>query len=227
MAELVDREPAHEANEPAPPTTRHQRWETVVEVVEVVVLAIVAVATAWSGYQAAKWDGRQSLLYGRAFTLRFQADTASTFGSQRLAADAALFTAWLQARAANDALLQAQYVNRFSSDFKTGFTAWLATDPFTNPNAPSGPAAMPQYQNPYITQATRLNNQASTTFDHGTGARDSSDKYVRYTVLLASVLFLIALAQRLRVRSARIGLNAVAFGLLIFVGAEVLALPRL
>jgi hypothetical protein len=40
-------------------------------------------------------------------------------------------------------------------------------------------------------------------------------------------LFLIALAQRLRVRSARIGLNLVAFGLLIFVGAEVLTLPRL
>jgi len=33
--------------------------------------------TAWSGYQAAKWDGQQSLLYGTASADRFQADAAS------------------------------------------------------------------------------------------------------------------------------------------------------
>ena len=34
------------------------------EIAEAVVLAMIAVATAWSGYHAAKWDGRQALLYG-------------------------------------------------------------------------------------------------------------------------------------------------------------------
>jgi hypothetical protein len=86
---------------------------------------------------------------------------------------------------------------------------------------------MPQYHNPNLARTARLNQQADGTFAAGTKARDTSDKYVRYTVLSASVLFLIALAQRLRVRSARIGLNVVAFGLLIFVGTEALSLPRL
>jgi hypothetical protein len=206
---------------------RHDRWMTVLEVIEVVVLAFVAVATAWSGFQASKWQGHQSLLYGRAFTERFQADTASTLGSQELAANSAIFTAWLQAHAANNAALQSQYKARFTPDYKQAFDAWLATDPFTNPNAPSGPATMPQYQNHYIAQATRLNDQASSTFDQGTAARDTSDQYVRYTVLLATILFLIALAQRLTTRSARIGLNAIAFGVLIYAVVEVLSLPRL
>jgi hypothetical protein len=35
------------------PTDHRARW---VEIVEAVVLATVAVATAWSGYQASKWD---------------------------------------------------------------------------------------------------------------------------------------------------------------------------
>jgi hypothetical protein len=48
------------------------RWEEIVEILEAVLLAIVAVATAWSGYQAAKWDGRQSELYGVASTVRIQ-----------------------------------------------------------------------------------------------------------------------------------------------------------
>jgi hypothetical protein len=45
------------------PAAERRGWEELIEIAEVVVLAIVAVATAWSGYQAAKWDGRQSAQY--------------------------------------------------------------------------------------------------------------------------------------------------------------------
>jgi hypothetical protein len=38
---------------PPSPADRRAQW---VEMVEALVLAIVAVATAWSGYQASKWD---------------------------------------------------------------------------------------------------------------------------------------------------------------------------
>jgi hypothetical protein len=37
-------------------------WEEVVEILEAFLLAIVAIATAWSGYQAARWDGREAEL---------------------------------------------------------------------------------------------------------------------------------------------------------------------
>jgi len=86
---------------------------------------------------------------------------------------------------------------------------------------------MPQYHNPYFEKATTLNDEASTTFDEGTDARDTADKYVRDTVLFASVLFLVAVSQRLRLRMARISLNVVAFGVLAFVLVSVLTLPRI
>src|SRR5215472_748519 len=111
---------------------RKKRWETLVEIVEVLVLAIVAVATSYSGYSAARWDGRQALLYGHASTDRFRADAASTLGGQELVADASIFTAYLQAHAAGDARLAAQYVRRFTPDYRTAFNAWLQTAPFTN-----------------------------------------------------------------------------------------------
>jgi hypothetical protein len=227
MSEIVDGEQSKRVGQVERSEKQHAPWEVAVEIIEVIVLAFVAVATAWSGFQAGKWESRQSLFYGRAFTQRFQADTASTFGSQELAANSAIFTAWLQAHAEGNAQLQSQYAARFTSDYKQAFNAWLATHPFTNPNAPSGPAAMPQYSNSYISEATRLNDQASLTFDQGTSARDTSDEYLRYTVLLASILFLIALAQRLKDRVARIGLNVVAIGVLIYALSEVLTLPRL
>ena len=97
---------------------RKARWEVLVEIVEVAVLAIVAVATAWSGYQSAQWDGQQSLLYGHATADRFKADTASTYGDQELAYDAALTTAYLQARSAGDSKLEMLYVRRFTPDYR-------------------------------------------------------------------------------------------------------------
>jgi ABC-type transport system involved in cytochrome c biogenesis permease subunit len=47
------------------------------------------------------------------------------------------------------------------------------------------------------------------------------------TVLFALVLFLIAVAQRLRIRTVRIGAMAVAVGLLVYALYTVSALPRL
>ena len=72
---------------------------------------------------------------------------------------------------------------------------------------------MPQYRNPSFESAARLNALASATFNQGTAARDTAERYVRDTVLFASVLFLVAIAQRFKVRSVRIATTTVAFGL--------------
>jgi hypothetical protein len=227
MPEGMNVEVAHELSEPEHPGKRHGRWHEFIEIAEVVILAVVAVMTAWSGLQAARWDGRQSLLYGQASRDRFQADAASTLAGQQLSADASLFTALLQARAAGDAELQAVYVRRFTPEYREAYEAWLKTDPFNNPAAPPGPGYMPSYHNPNQQAAERLNALAADTFDEGTQARENADKYVRDTVLFASVLFLVALAQRLKVVRARIALGAVALGLLTFVIVSVVQLPRL
>ena len=100
---------------------RKRRWEALVEVVEVIVLAIVAVATSWTGYPAARWDGQQSLL---------------------------------------------------------------------------------------------------------SAARDNAERYVRNTVLFATVLFVVALAQRFKVRAVRVTTTVIALGLAGYTTAAMLTLPR-
>jgi hypothetical protein len=201
-------------------------WETLVEIVEVVALAFVAIATAWGGYQAAKWDGRQSVLYGTANTYRFQAEAASTAGGQVLVADSAMFTAWLQATAAHQTKLADVYVRRFSPEYRSAFYAWQKTSPLTNPNAPAGPADMPQYHNPRFAQATQLNNLAAATFALGSAARDNSDNYVRVTVLFAAVLFLVAIAQRFTIRNVRVATTTIAIALLVFAVVLAAGLPK-
>jgi hypothetical protein len=203
------------------------RWERFVEISEAVVLAIVAVATAWSGYQAARWDGRQSERYGTASAIRIQADEQLTLGGQQKLLDVATFNTWIQAKKDGREGLAALYIRRFSPEFKTAFDAWLATHPFSNPNAPPGPSFMPQYSNQQIDQGNALNDEATAIFEEGTQARETSDNYIRTTVVLATVLFLLVLSQRFRIRQVRIAVLIVS-GLLMAYGlAAIISFKRL
>jgi len=216
MPEQMNVEVAHKLSEREQAAREKRRWEEALEILEVLLLAAAAIATAWSGYQAAKGDGQQSVLYSDASVDRVQANTAATLGQQRLAADGAMFSAWLEAEAANDAELQAMLVRRFSPEYRTAFAAWLDTKPFTNSDAPPGPGYMPEYHNPQMEQAEQLNEQAATLEEAGTEARHTAEEYVRATVLFALVLFLVAVGQRFRLRGVRIATIAMAFGLLAY-----------
>ena len=86
---------------------------------------------------------------------------------------------------------------------------------------------MPQYRNLSFESAARLNAPATATFNQGTAARDNAERYLRDIVLFASVLFLVAIAQRFKVRSVRIATTAVALGLAACTTVAVLTLPRI
>jgi hypothetical protein len=212
------------SDQPADDDRRHPFDK--IELLEVTVLALVAIATAWSGYQATQWGGRQALFYGQASTTRFAADAASTRGGQFLVADATVFTAWLQAHSAGDTQLEAVLLQRFTPEYRSAFHAWLKTDPFTDPSAPAGPGYMPGFRQPDLERAASLNDQASALFAAGTTARETANKYVRDTVLFATVLFLIAVAQRFKERRIRIAANVLALALLAYSLVSLVILPR-
>ncbi len=66
-------EVAHKLNEERRYAASHpSRFVEILEIVEAIVLALVAVMTAWSGYQAALWDGRQDQLYEQSTKLRWK-----------------------------------------------------------------------------------------------------------------------------------------------------------
>jgi hypothetical protein len=152
---------AHKLTEREQTVRESRRWEEIIEILGVLLLAVAAVATAWGSFQAAKGDGRQSILYAEAGVDRVQATTVAIAGEQRLASDASTFNEWLAAKRAKDAQLQAMLVRRFSAEYRTAFDAWLKTAPFTTPTAPPGPAYLPEYHNPQLEQAEHLNEEAA------------------------------------------------------------------
>src|SRR5262245_5152402 len=215
-----------EASDPQPQPDK-LRWERFVEICEAIVLAMVAVATAWSGYQAAKWDGRQAERYGTASAIRIQADEQLTLGGQQKLLDVATFNTWIEAKKNGQDGLAALYVRRFSPEFKAAFDAWLATHPFSNADAPPGPSFMPEYTNPQIDQGNAMNDEATAIFEEGTQARETSDDYIRTTVVLATVLFLLALSQRFRIREVRIAVLIVSGFLMVYGLVAIISYRRL
>ena len=223
LAESANVEIAHKLHEDA----EHHRTTPWVEIGEAVLLALVAIATAWSGYQSALWDGREAKLYGTASRLRFQANAHQTRAGQEQVYDGGTLNSWLQAKLTGQEATATAFERRFRLEFRPAFQAWLKTDPLHNPHAPAGPILMPQYRNADQERATSLNERASATFDAGTHSRENGDDYVRTTVLLATVLFLIAVSQRFhahRVRTAVLTVGLVLLGLAL---GLVVSYPRL
>jgi hypothetical protein len=196
------------------------------EIAEAIVLAIVAIATAWSGYQAALWTGHQSELYGLASRFRVQAEAATITANQERLYDAATVAEWLKAEAQGQTKLAELFERRMLPDFRPAFEAWKKTDPINNPNAPSAPQSIIDFHDPKTEEAARLNQQASETFERGNVARQHSDEYVRVTVLLATVLLLMAISQRFKVHAIRVGLAILATLLLCFPIYRIFTLPR-
>ena len=198
----------------------------ILEIVEAIVLAVVAIATAWSGYQAALWTGHEEELYGEASRLRVQAEGTATTANQERVYNAAVVVEWLKAEARGENKLADLFERRFLPEFRPAFEAWKKIDPLHNPDAPPGPFFMPQYRSSKTEEASKLNDEATRVFDEGTKARQRSDQYVRVTVTLATVLLLMAISQRFKTSSVRIGLAVVATLLLCLPVFQLLTLPR-
>jgi hypothetical protein len=226
MAEGSNLDIAHTLTEQAGAEPATPAWGKHLEIVEALLLAVVAIATAWSGYQAAKWDGRQAELYGEASTLRIEADELVTLGGQQRLLDVSTFNTWIQAKNQGQEELAELYVRRFSPEYKTAFDAWMKTDPFSNPSAQPGPSFVPEYKNPLIEEGEAANEEASHVFDEGTAARHRADEYIRLTVVFATVLFMLALSHRFQHR-VRLALLVPAGGLLIYAVVTIVTFPRL
>ncbi len=196
-----------------PTRGRHDRT---VSIIEAILLAIVALLAAWSGYSSARWSTDSRLEMGKASAARTEASLAALEAGETRDLDASTFNAWFGAYVAGDHEAMALAEKRFRPEFDVAFQAWMATDPATNPDAPPGPASMSEYVQPDMERAKELQADAERISAGATEAAGNADDYVRITVILASVLFLVGISGHFRIKSARVGLIVVACSILTY-----------
>ncbi|SRR5581483_345475 len=200
------------------------------EIIEAITLASVAIATAWSGYQAALWTGREAELYHRSSEVHIRAEGFETTANQERLYVAATVVEWLKAEAEDDKKLAEIFRRRVLPEFRPAFEAWVKSDPLNNPNAPAGPqmAGSPQdYHGHLMDESVKLKKRSGEIFEEGNLAREHSDDYVRVTVILATVLLLTAVSQRFKIHRVRVGLVVFAMLLLSTTIYRIAILPRL
>jgi hypothetical protein len=218
MAEDTTTEPTE------PPSKERTGWlgEKRLEFVSVVVLAVAALATAWSGYQASLWDGIQSSDYTQASGARTNAAQQRTASNQLRLADLGMFENYVDARIDGDEQVADFYQQRFRDEFQVAFDAWVALDPFNNPDAPATPFAMPEYTLATDAEAESLEERADTLFATGEEANTISDIYTLSTLLFAAGLFFAAISERFEYLTPRLILLGIAvLAVLVGIGVAV------
>jgi hypothetical protein len=185
-----------------------------VEVLSTVLLAIAAVATAWSSYQASRWNGEQAKAASRANAARIESTRASGLANTQSQIDVATFMQWVNAYALDQTELATFYFRRFRAEFRPAVDAWIATRPRRNPDAPLTPFAMPQYRLAANQEADRLEAQAETLAAKARADVQRATNYVLGVVLFAASLFFAGMSTKLgtpRLRGVLLALGGALF----------------
>ena len=199
-----------------------ERW---LSIVEAVLLSLVAVLAAYSGYAAAKWGTESSVTLAKASAAAHKGQPSRHRGGRD--PDARLRVVQRVVHRLHGRKRQRERLaeRRMRPGYRPAFNAWLATDPAHNRRAPPGPAYMPQYVIPQEAAAKALDAKADEAFAEGAKAGSTADKYIRDTVFLATVLFLVGISGHFRVRQARLGLISMGGLLLAFAVSSCSACP--
>jgi hypothetical protein len=186
------------------------------DTVATLLLAVAAVATAWSSYQATRWNGEQAKAASRTNAIRIDAARAASLAEAETEIDVATFIQWVDADAHDETELADFYVNRFRPEFRTAFDAWLATEPLTDPEAPLTPFAMPDYRLEADAEADQLDQAAERSAAAVRRDIQRASNYVLGVVMFAVALFFAGMSGKLEARSLR--RTMVAMGWVVFLG---------
>ena len=202
-----------------------ERRDRLVSIAEAVLLSIVALMAAWSGYAAAKWSTESRVGLAEASTARTQGkpgESSSDRASElRLLDLRGVVRRLHRPQQAGDGPRGASLPARLP-----GRVRRLARDEARDESqCASGPdlhAAVPTAGD---RKGRALDTQADEAFASGASAGETSDKYVRTTVFLASVLFLVGISTRFPLRGVRYALVALGAVLLVVSFVQLTQLP--
>ena len=187
-----------------------------IETVATVLLAVAAVATAWASYQATRWNGEQAKASSRTNAIRIEAARAQGLSEAQQQVDVATFMQWVDAYARDERELASFYFERFRAEFKPAVSAWLATRPLRNADAPLTPFAMPQYRLAARADAERLDAEAEVSAAEVRRDIQRASNYVLGVVLFAVSLFFAGMSTKLGQR--RLQIVTLTLGCIVFVG---------
>ena len=211
VAQEAQRHRTHGAEHGSP--TGHRR---ALQIIEAALLAGVTILAAWSGFAAASYGTDSRVAFAASARADTDADEQALEAASTENFDESAFNAWLVTDLLGDELRAEVARARFTPTLERAFAAWIALDPATNAEAPPTPFDMPEYERPLLRSAESLRLKADRLNEEGIRLGALGDQYIRLTVFLAGVLFLIGIGSTFTVVPVRytlIGVGLVLLGI--------------
>src|SRR5438046_5200672 len=106
-----------------PAESLRKKW---IEPVVAVLMALTTLCTAWCSYESAAWTRRSNRLMNEFNALERRAGLLNVQGAQAATIHVAMFMQVLAAKQAGNDQLASFYAQRFPSDMRKAYDAWLA-----------------------------------------------------------------------------------------------------
>ena len=192
--------------------------------IAVFMLGIATIGTAWSGYQASRWNQEQSDIAREGSDLRVEANRQFGLATQTILYDANLVTQYAKAVSDGDEELQDFYK---STLFRPGFLPvierWQAAVRAgeTPPRLLEDGEYLEGQLAPY--EETQAKSEAKDVESKDAG--QNADDYVLLTLILASALFFAGVTTSFKLELARLLLLGLAAVLLAYSISQIATLP--
>jgi hypothetical protein len=193
-----------------------------VEIISAVLISLATVASAWCAYQSALWGGEEAISYNAAGAARTESVRYSNQALQLVTIDVNMFTEFVAAYSNEDEFLFDFLMARFRPEMKVAVDAWIKTQPLINPDAPTSPFEMEEYESEAQDKADLFLEEVDVHLDEARQNDQYADRYILLTVIFASVLFFGGMSTEFKSLKIRIGL--IAFSSLTFLITIVVAL---
>ena len=192
--------------------------------IAVILLGVATIGTAWSGYQASRWNQDQGDISRQGSDLRIEANRQFGLATQAIVYDSNLLAQYAKAVVDGDTGLQEFYrATLFRPAFLPLLDQWEQT--IKEGKTPTRLLEDPEYLNsqlgPY--QATQAKSEAKDV--EAKEAGKNGDDYVLLTVLLAAALFFAGVTTSFKLQMARLVLLTLAALLIAYCISRVATLP--
>ena len=189
------------------PHTPRERW---LEFGVTFLLGFAALMSAWAVYQSQSYSGRQNQEFRKASALHVESVRIEARAGKQALGDLAAFQEWFGFAARGEDARAEMARARFRHEMRPAFDAWLASDPFENPDADASPFETPRYKLAASDEAVTIRARALDLARQGERSDSMADRYVLLVVLLALGMFLLGVQSRVGIFELRAGLAATA-----------------
>jgi hypothetical protein len=195
------------------------------QTIALLLMAMATLGSSWCSYQAGLWSGIQTFKLADSTKMSRLASEGRMIAGQQRNLDEALFVEYARAVGENNETLAKFFRGRLRPEFQPAVTAWLATRPLRNKDAPSSPFEMPEYHSKASDLAKENQGAADTLHDAAQKANRTGDTYTLLTVLFTTSLFSAGLITGFHSLAKQWFAAGLSFVFILLAGSILMTLP--